>query len=61
VTACLEADGIDGIVDLRHFEDLLDLLLGHAAGQIHGLATDAPGLGEAVFIEVADDHDGRAE
>ena len=60
VPAGLEADRVDGAVDLRLAEDLLDLVLRVALGHVDGLAAEAAGLRESVGVEVADDHDGGA-
>ena len=42
-------------------EDLLDLVLRVALGDVDGLAAEAAGLGEALRDEVADDDDGGAQ
>jgi hypothetical protein len=41
VPARLEADGVDRRVDLRHTQDLLDLVLRLALGDVDGLGTEA--------------------
>src|SRR5262249_38480896 len=40
VAACLDADGVDAAVPLRDAEDLLDLLVGVALGDVDRLATE---------------------
>ena len=61
VAVGLEADRVDAGVDLRHAEDLLDLVLRVALGDVDGLAAERRGLLQARLDEVADDHDRRAE
>ena len=61
MAAGLEADGVHGRVDLGHAEDLLDLILGVALGDVDGLAAEAARLRQALGDQVADDHDRRAE
>jgi glycerol kinase len=61
VPARLEPDGIDGRVDLRLAEDLLDLVPGVALGDVDRFAAEALGLREALGNEVAHEHDGRAQ
>ena len=61
VAAGLEADGVDGGVDLGHAEDLLDLVLRVALGDVDRLAAEALGLLEALRDQVADEHHRGAE
>src|SRR5690606_5727690 len=58
VTAGLEPDGVDAAVDLRGAQDLLDLVLRVALGDVDRLATEAPGLRQPVRIQIPDDDDG---
>ena len=61
VAVRLETHRVDGAVDLRLTEDLLDLVLRVALRHVDGLAAEAAGLREPFLVEVADDHDGGAE
>jgi hypothetical protein len=61
VAAGLEPHGVDRRVDLGHAEDLLDLVLGIALGDVDGLAPEALCLLEALRDHVADDHHGGAQ
>ncbi len=56
VSAGFEADGVDAAVDFGYSEELLDLVFRVAETDIDALATETAGLGEAVLVEVADDH-----
>ena len=61
MAARLEADGVDGAVHLRDAEDLLDLVLGIALGDVDRLAAERACLLEPLRNQVADDHDGGAQ
>ena len=55
VAAGLEADGVDAAVDLGHAEDLLDLVLRVALGDVDRLAAEDARLLEPLRVQVADD------
>ena len=55
VAARLEADGVHGAVHLRHAEDLLDLVLGLALGDVDRLAAERARLLQPLGNQVADD------
>src|SRR6266566_302426 len=57
----LEADAVDRGVDLRHPEELLDLVRDIPLGDVDGLAAEAAGLGQALGNEIAHDDHGRAQ
>ena len=61
MAAGLEADGVDGGVDLGHAEDLLDLVLAGRPWRVDRLAAEAAGLRQPLRVQVADDDDRRAE
>jgi len=61
VPAGLEADRVDRGVDLGDAEDLLDLILGLALGDVDRLAPERARLRQALGDHVADDHDRRAQ
>src|SRR5688572_4478892 len=61
VAASLEADGIDRRVHLGHAEELLDLVLGVALGDIDRLAAEATRLLKSLRDHVPDDHDRRPQ
>jgi hypothetical protein len=56
-TARLEADRVDRGVDLGDAEDLLDLVLRIALGDVDRLAAEALGLRQPLRDQVADEHD----
>ena len=61
MAARLEADGVDGGVDLGHAEDLLDLVLRVALREVDGLAAEAARLRQTLGNHVADDDHRRAQ
>src|SRR2546425_9285009 len=61
MAAGLEADAVDRRVDLRHPEELLDLVRDIPLGDVDGLAAEAAGLGQALGNEIAHDNHGRAQ
>src|SRR5438270_9221398 len=62
MAARLEAHAIDGRIDHRLTNDLLDLLSqGSVFAYVDGLAAETPGLREALGNHVADHDHGRAE
>lgn len=62
VAAGLGADAIDGAVDFRHAQDLLNLLRQRGRLlEVHRLAAKASRLCESLVDHVAHDDDGRAQ
>ena len=62
VRLCLEADRVDGSVNLRLADDLSDLVFERGVlGEVDGLVADSFDVGEALGIHVADHDDRGAE
>jgi hypothetical protein len=56
VAAGVEPHRIHRRVDFGDAQDLLDLVLGVPFGDVNGFADEGCGLGQAVRVQVADDH-----